>query len=52
MTAMNSMNSSFSSCSTAAAAASAHNIPILDTAEILAVSITVVPLLRILFLKV
>lgn len=48
MTAMVSMNSnSFSCCSTAVAGTSARNIPILDTALILAVSICVLPILRI-----
>lgn len=35
------------SCSTAVAGSSAYNIPMLDTAGILAVSICVLPLLRI-----
>ena len=48
MTAMNSMSFNSFSCSSAAAVASAHNIPLLDTAIILAVSICVLPLLRII----
>ena len=47
MTAMNSMNSSAFSCSTAAAGSSAHLAALLDTARILAVSICILPLLRI-----
>ena len=51
MTAMVSMNTnSFRCCSTAAAGSSAHNIPVLDTANALVVSICVLclPLLRII----
>ena len=52
MKAMHSMNpASFSCCSTAVACTSAHNIPLLDTAVILAVSICVLPLLRIIGLS-
>ena len=47
MTAVNSMNSSAFSCSTAVAVASARNSFILDTAPVLAVSICVLPMLRI-----
>jgi len=47
MTAMVFANSNSFSCSTAAAGSSARNIPILDTASILAVSICVLPLVRI-----
>jgi len=47
MTGFGSMNSNSFSCSTAAAGSSARNIPILDTAEVLAVSICVLPVLRI-----
>lgn len=51
MTAMVSANTNgFSCCSAAAVSTSAHNIPLLDTAIILAVSICVLslPLLRII----
>lgn len=50
MTAMTAMHSnSFSCCSTAVAVTSARNIPLLDTARILAVSICVLlGLLRII----
>lgn len=48
MTAMCSVSSHSFSCSTAAAGSSAHMIPILDTAIILAVSICILPLLRIM----
>lgn len=47
MTGFDSMNSTSFSCSTAAAGSSACNIPILDTAIILAVSICVLPVVRI-----
>ena len=47
MTAVNSMNSSAFCCSTAAAGSSALLAIILDTARILAVSISILPLLRI-----
>ena len=47
MTAMNSMNSSAFCCSTAAAGSSATLASLLDTARILAVSICILPLLRI-----
>ena len=47
MTVFGTMNSKHFSCSTAAAAASACNCSILDTAPILAVSICVLPQLRI-----
>ena len=47
MTAVNSMNSSAFCCSTAAAGSSALLAIILDTARILAVSICILPLLRI-----
>ena len=47
MTAFGSMNSKHFSCSTAAATASAQNCYILDTAYVPAVSICVLPLLRI-----
>ncbi len=48
MTAMSFMNSNSASCSTAAAVVSAHNVPILDTAISLVVSICVLGLLRII----
>ena len=41
------MNSASFSCSTAAAGSSADLIPIMDTADTLAVSICVLPLVRI-----
>jgi len=44
MTAMVSMNTKAFSCSTAAAGFSASIVPILDTADALAVSICVLPL--------
>ena len=47
MTAMVSMNTKAFSCSTAAAGSSAHLAVIMDTARILAVSICILPLLRI-----
>lgn len=48
MKAMVSMDSNrFSCCSTAVAGTSARNITPMDTAEVLAVSICVLPLLRI-----
>ena len=47
MTAVYSMNHTAFSCSTAAAVASAHNDVNLDTAPVLAVSICVLPLVRI-----
>lgn len=47
MTAMNSMNSSAFSCSTAAAGSSAQQAIFVDTANVLAVSISIFPLLRI-----
>ena len=47
MTAVNSMNSSAFSCSNAAAVSSVPKADIMDTARILAVSICVLPLLRI-----
>ena len=48
MTAMNFANSASSNCSTAAVGFSAHYAPILDTAIILAVSIFILPILRIM----
>ena len=48
MTAMNYANSASSNCSTAAVVSSAHYAPILDTAVILAVSISILPILRIM----
>ena len=48
MTAMNYANSASSNCSTAAVVAPTHYASILDTAMILAVSISILPLLRIL----
>ena len=48
MTAVNSMNSSAFCCSTAAAVSSARNRYILDTAPILAVSISILPMLRMM----
>ena len=47
MTAMNSMNSSAFCCSTAAAGSSVHQAIFVDTAPVLAVSICILPLLRI-----
>ena len=47
MLAMNSMNSSAFSCSTAAAGSSARQAIFVDTANVLAVSISIFPLLRI-----
>lgn len=47
MAAMASMNTQAFSCSTAAAGSSAQIAPYLDTADALAVSICVLPLLRI-----
>ncbi len=44
MTGYGFMNTTAFSCSTAAAGSSAPNVPILDTARILAVSICVLPL--------
>lgn len=48
MTAMVSMHTKAFSCSTAAAGSSAPIIPILDTADTLAVSICVFPLVRMI----
>lgn len=48
MTAMYSMNHTSFSCSSAAAGSSAHMIPNLDTVSILAVSICVLPEIRII----
>lgn len=48
MTAMNFANSASSNCSAAAVVSSAHYAPILDTATILAVSIFILPILRIM----
>ena len=47
MTAVNSMNSSAFCCSTAAAGSSAHLAALVDTALIPAVSICILPLMRI-----
>ena len=47
MKAMNSMNSSAFCCSTAAAGSSALQVVLVDTAPVLAVSIFVIPQLRI-----
>jgi len=47
MAAMVSKTSAGSSCSSAAACTSARNIPVVDTAIIPAVSICILPLLRI-----
>ena len=48
MTAVNFVNSASLNCSAAAVVSSAHYAPILDTAVILAVSISVLPILRIM----
>ena len=47
MTAMNSMNSSAFSCSAAAAGSSAHQAAFMDTAPVLAVSISILPVAEI-----